>query len=567
MKKIKALLAVAACASMVLVSVHTGQASSFLPLAKAQDNNNSQVVENSKIHPNLLNLLQTNREGTVNVIVSKKPNAQGVLETAKLLGAKVKSNWDLINTFSAEMKVSLLDELASHQGVVIINEDSSLISTGFDAGNSSDVAAVQNVYNASVKADKAWARGVTGKGVTVAVVDSGISLGASNDFGHRLVGNASKYDNVQDQYGHGTHVAAIIAGDGTASNGKYVGIAPGANILNVKYSNENGVSTEGDLLNALKWIYDNKDIHNIRVVNISSTVGAKSRYTESPTAAAVELLWGAGVVVVTSAGNNGYDDCAICSAPANDPFVITVGAVDDNGTKYLGDDFQKPWSSEGYTMSGVFKPEIMAPGTNIVSYMPTGKNRNVKPENIVDGAYFKMGGTSMAAPVVSGVVALMLEANPDLTPNQIKWIINSTGRDFWEFKEQYLATLSKEQKDNLDIDEVHHSYYRTHNGNYGIINADAAVYYALRYTTESIPSANLNYALSPYITGSNGTTFVDAESNGTWANGTWANGTWANGTWANGTWANGTWANGTWANGTWANGTWANGTWANVYWK
>jgi serine protease AprX len=544
MKKIKALLALAACASMVLVSVHTGQASAFLPKEKVQKEEKLQVSESSKIHPNLLNLLQTNREGTVNVIVSKKPNAQGVLETAKLLGAKIQSDWEFINTFSAEMKVSMLDELAAHDGVLVINEDSKVISTstGFDATNSADVAEIRNTYNATVKAEHAWAQGVTGKGVTVAVVDSGISRQSANDFGSRFIGHVSLSDNVQDNFGHGTHVAGIIAGDGTASHGKYVGIAPGANILSVKYTDNKGMSSEADLVNALQWIYENKDHYNIRVVNISSTVGTNSNYKQSATAAAVELLWASGVVVVVSAGNNGYDSCSTCSAPANDPFVITVGAIDDNGTKYLGDDFQKPWSSKGRTMAGVSKPEIMAPGTNMVSYMPHGSNRNVKPENVVDGSYFKMGGTSMAAPVVSGVVALMLEANPHLTPNQVKWLLQYTGRDYIEFKDRFLNHLTKNEKDNLDIDNVHTNYTRWNSGDSGIVNADLAVYYALNYRTDSIPSANQDYVVSPLITESSNST----ESNVTWANVTWANVTWANVTWANVTWANVTWANVYW---------------------
>ncbi|OZM56499.1 hypothetical protein CIB95_12040 [Lottiidibacillus patelloidae] len=546
MKKIKALLGLAACASMILVSVHSGQASSVLPLGQVKQQDN---LETSKIHPNLVDLLNTNREGTVNVIVSKKPGSTGVLETAKLLGATIKSEWEFINTFSAEIKVSLLDELAAHEGVLVINEDSKIVSTGFDVTNSSDVAAIQNTYNSAVQVEGAWARGITGKGVTVAVVDSGVSQSERNDFGERLIGRVTLNSNVQDEFGHGTHVASIIAGDGTASNGKYVGIAPGANILSVKYSNANGMSTEADLVDALQWIFENRQDYNIRVVNISSTVGTKSRYTESATAAAVELLWASGVVVVTSSGNNGYDSCSTCSAPANDPFVITVGAVDDNGTEYLGDDFQKPWSSKGVTMSGVSKPEVMAPGTNIVAYMPYGNNRNVKPENVVDGAYFKMGGTSMAAPVVSGVVALMLEANPDLTPNQIKWILQATGRDYLEFKDRFLRQLSKEQKDNLDIDNVHHSYRAYSSGDYGIVNADAAVYYAVNYQTSSIPSANMNFTFSPMIWGND------------------SNVTFSNATWSNATWSNATWSNATWSNATWSNATWSNATWSNVYWK
>ncbi|MEK6263953.1 MAG: S8 family serine peptidase [Clostridium sp.] len=224
----------------------------------------------------------------------------------------------------------------------------------------------------------------------------------------------------------------------------------------------------------------------MRVVNISSTVSVKQKYTESAVNAACEQLWKAGVVVVVSAGNLGGQVDSTSYAPANDPFVITVGAVDDNGTKNINDDFMKPWSSSGPTLDNVMKPDIVAPGAHITSYIPAGALRNSAPQNIVDNAYFKMGGTSMAAPVVSGVVALMLQVNPTWTPDQVKWVLKNTATPY--------------------LNQV--------NGTPGIVDADFASYY------KNPQSANQGVALSPLLDAGTGTI---SYNNMSWANMSWAN--------------------------------------------
>lgn len=454
----------------------------------------------SKIHPAVLQQIRESPDRVLHVIVSKVPGSHPESKAIRL-GAEITSKWDFINIFAVEIKASQIPALAAAGGIRMINTVSSITDTEdplYIEGFQMSTDSVTNSYNATVKADMVWNAGYYGEGVTAAVVDSGINNESPSDFGSRILAN-EKFNAttiyMSDRYGHGTHVAGIIAGDGRNSQGKYVGIAPKANLINVKYSNDEGCANEEDLINALQWVYDNRATYNIRIVNISSTVDAIQSYTESAACAAVEQLWKAGVVVVVSAGNLGSSLDAVSHAPANDPFVITVGAIDDMSTKTLQDDFVKLWSSCGTTLDGVNKPDILAPGARIVSYMPSGILRSQAPANIVDTSYFKMGGTSMAAPMVSGVVALMLQVNPELTPDQVKWVISNSMR----------------------------AYDKQAPGTPGIIDAQAAVF--LDRFGGIIGTANQGLTLSPLL---DPNTAVICYDNMGWSNMGWSNMGWSN---------------------------------------
>lgn len=189
----------------------------------------------------------------------------------------------------------------------------------------------------------------------------------------------------------------------------------------------------------LQWVLENKDRHNIRVVNLSINSAVPESYHTNPLNAAVEILWFNGIVVVVSAGNNGSGaDNGILYPPANDPFVITVGAVDDRGTVDRADDVLASYSAYSATADGHAKPEIVAPGSNIVSLLASNSAELVRghPDHRVDGFaggkdyYFRMSGTSMAAGVVSGAAALLLQDEPDLNPDQVKYRLMATAAPF-----------------------------------------------------------------------------------------------------------------------------------------
>lgn len=276
-----------------------------------------------------------------------------------------------------------------------------------------------------------WEKDVQGQGVTVAVIDSGIS--PSKDFGDRLIAQVSfneKAETPNDSYGHGTHVAGIIGGNGAVSDGLYQGVAPQVNLIGLKVSDDTGMAYESDTVAALQWVLENKDKYNIRVVNLSLNSTLEQTYHESAVDLASELLWFNGVVVVASAGNRSLDGnfYTITASPANDPFIITVGASLENGTSDPADDYIGLFSAHGKTVDGFVKPDIIAPGYNIVSVLSSDSTwAKQNPERVEgDGYYFRLSGTSMAAPIVSGAAALLLQVEPNLTPDQVKYrLINS----------------------------------------------------------------------------------------------------------------------------------------------
>jgi serine protease AprX len=297
-------------------------------------------------------------------------------------------------------------------------------------------------YPYSVLAPQAWAS-ATGAGVGVAVIDTGID-GALPDFAgadgaSRVVASVvtdPSATTAADTYGHGTHVAGIIAGNGRNRApddplaGKYVGIAPDADLISIKAGGDDGHATILDAIYGLQFVVEHKDDFNIRVVNLSLESTVAQSYRTDPLDAAVESAYFSGILVVAAAGNQGATEDAANYAPGNDPFALSVGAVDDQGTDGRGDDGFAEWSSVGHTQDGFAKPEIGAPGAHIVSTLaPDSAFASLCPSCIVDGEYIRAGGTSMAAPVVSGLAALVLERHPDWTPDQLKSTIIATGRN------------------------------------------------------------------------------------------------------------------------------------------
>lgn len=257
--------------------------------------------------------------------------------------------------------------------------------------------------------------GITGKNIGIAVLDTGISNHI--DLNDNLV-CFKDYINMRktayDDNGHGSHVSGIIAGNGYKSKGRFKGIAPDSKIIMLKCLDKSGNGKIDNAEKGLDFIIDNRDRFNIRIVNIS--VGSIKKTDDNETerlVKAVEELWKLGFVVIVAAGNNGPDKGSV-TAPGNAKSVITVGASDDNMVS--GNDRRKNYSGRGPTEICVVKPEIVCPGTGIISC----NNKN---------GYSTKSGTSMAVPIVSGIVALMLERKPDLTNKEIKKKMYETAID------------------------------------------------------------------------------------------------------------------------------------------
>lgn len=277
---------------------------------------------------------------------------------------------------------------------------------------------VRNLVHASY----AHKLGYIGSGVTVAVMDTGIV--AHPDFDHRIQlfrDYTSGKQKMYDDNGHGTHVAGIIGGSGFASHGKYMGIAPGCNLAIIKVLDKSGNGSTNQVIQALKWLINNKDKYNIRILNVSVGMLTSAKQEERRRLIeAVEDVWNHNIVVVAAAGNNGPKEGSI-TIPGMCKSIITVGSCDDD-IKHKPPGLIRGYSGRGPTEGCVIKPEITAPGTAIMSCTPQNMSYEIK------------SGTSMATPVVSGVIALMLDKYPSLTPAQVKIRMYETAVDIGKEK-------------------------------------------------------------------------------------------------------------------------------------
>jgi serine protease AprX len=384
------------------------------------------------------------RAASAESIVQFKPGvtAATARATVTAAGARVTRDLHIINAVGADVGDDAARRLAQDPDVVRVSPAAPVRSTATTLVNTSGLS---TSYNASVFAEKLWnSNGLTGKGVGVAVIDTGVAgdlpdfRTSVSDATSRVVASVVTNPDATtagDTYGHGTHVAGILAGNGNnrpagdALRGKYVGVAPDADLVSIKASDDDGAASVIDVIYGIQFAVDHADEYNIRVINLSLESAVAQSYKTDPLDAAVESAWLHGIVVVAAAGNRGPVADAVRYAPGNDPYVITVGGADDRGTKGTADDDSTSWGSIGTTQDGFAKPEVIAPGAHIVSTLAPGSAfTQLCPACVRDGSYFQAGGTSMSAPVVSGVVALLLQKYPAWTPNQVKGALMKTSR-------------------------------------------------------------------------------------------------------------------------------------------
>ena len=260
-----------------------------------------------------------------------------------------------------------------------------------------------------------------GKGITIAFLDTGIS--PTEDFRGRITVFKDLINGKKEPYddnGHGTHVAGIACGNGSLSNGKYKGIAPQAQIAVLKTLDSDGKGSAANILAGIQWIADNSEKYNIRIVNLS--IGTASTSSDDPLVRASEALWDKGITVVTAAGNNGPAPCSI-SSPGISRKVITVGSSDDSSETSIWGAALKNFSGRGPTLDCIVKPDVLAPGSNIVSCL--NKGYPAKKE-VKDGYYQILSGTSMSTPMVSGAIAALLEKYPSLSPDDVKFMLKKS---------------------------------------------------------------------------------------------------------------------------------------------
>jgi serine protease AprX len=346
-----------------------------------------------------------------------------------------------------------------------------------------------------------------------------------------------------DGRGHGSMVASMAAGEAPG----YAGASPTSNLIDVDVMNDSGMALTSDVIRAADWILANKDAYGIRVANFSLHSTALASIRVHPLNRAVQKLWLAGVVVVAAATNTPMvDSCPgdaakglgtprVPFSPANDPFVITVGALDINGTAQIGDDSMAPWSAHGYTCEGWAKPEIAAAGRFMVGAVPANASlASEQPSKVVAPGYMQLSGTSFSAAVMSGIVAQLLARHPDWTPDDVKGALMKTARR--------VVNASQLAQGRGQVNSVR------------------------GFTVQTVPNPHL--ALNQFVgpdtaEGANGNAFnvaswYDAmKLSAAWDSAAWAEAGWADAAWNEAAWFDAAWAEAAWAEAAWADAAWA----------
>jgi serine protease AprX len=385
-------------------------------------------------------LASASPERRVEVIIQLRPGVDAAAGRAlvRSMGGQPGLGLPIINGLSARLTAAAARRLGASPLVHAVSLNAAIRSTTLASPTPGTLA---TSFDQSTGATRLWNR-TTGAGVGVAVIDTGVtgdlpdfqtSQGSSTS---RVVASAVVDPNAttaDDTYGHGTAVAGLVAGNGwdRASGdplyGEYAGTAPNANLIAIKIADDSGAATILDAIYGLQFAVDHQADYNIRVLNLSFRSTSEQSYTTDPLDAAVEQAWFHGITVVAAAGNLGSAPDAVSYAPANDPYVITVGATNTQGTTSSSDDVETSWSSRGMTQDGFQKPDVLAPGAHIVSTMAPGSSfATACPTCVIGGAYFQLSGTSLAAPIVAGIAADLLAVHPGWTPAMVKGAIVNT---------------------------------------------------------------------------------------------------------------------------------------------
>jgi serine protease AprX len=480
--------------------------------------------------PGLLAQAQANPKANFNVVLMGVDRPTGWLakQIGDLDGPKsIRRQYTSINGVAARLTGKQIVKLAQNGHVESITNDSPVTLAG-SLSNKQRWPFVSGVQ-------KFWANGSSAATPTIAVVDSGIDASRA-DFGGRVVAQVNLTslagNSPGDGRGHGTFVAGIAAGSGD----NYAGAAPASKLVSLDVMDDNGMAMTRDVIAAADWILANKDKYGIRVANFSLHSSQPNSFMYDPLDKAVERLWFSGVVVVAAAGNYGIDGhpSGVPFAPGNDPFVITVGADDIDGSTSTNDDYAAPWSAYGYTLDGFAKPDVAAPGRFMVGPVPASATLPVeRPASVVGPGYMQLSGTSFAAPIVAGGAAQILAVHPTWSPDQVKGALMLTA------------------KRAGDADPLSEGA--------GVVDVSQAVAVA------SAP--NPNAGLRPFVKPDAAGGVVPAFDAASWASTAKANASWASASWSDASWASASWSSASWASASWASASWASASWSDASWS
>ena len=486
------------------------------------------------------------------VLVTAQGGVDAAAQAVRAAGGRVTSPLPLVDGVAATVPADRLAGLSATAGVLAVTADrqASFEAARYEPSSSSSSFAL------SSQADAAWSGGNTGRGVGIAVLDTGVS--EVEDFAGRLVHgpDLSGEGSTVDTFGHGTVMAGVAAGSGaasvTAGEAPRTGVAPQATVVAVKVAGRDGAVDVSTILQGMHWVSSYREQYNIRVLNLSWGTDSTQDPDVDPLNYAVQRLWQEGIVVVVAAGNDG-PRAGTVAKPADDPMVLSVGAYDDKGDTNERNDVLAPWSSRGPTAAGTAKPELVAPGRTLVAVRSPGSAVEVEnPKALVAPGYVKGSGTSQAAAVVSGLAALVVAARPELTPDQVKRVLTRSG-----------APLTSGQPAGSGSGRVRLAAALT--ADPGPARWQAATARGLG----SLDASRGTSRVEVVCPGSDAPTLLTGEVDArceAWTGSRWTGSRWTGDAWTGSRWTEQAWSGSRWTGSRWTGGTWTGASWSGDAW-
>jgi serine protease AprX len=522
------------------------------------------------------------------------------------LGGHVGRHISIIDGFAATVNANDIGRLRTAPGVMEVSLDAPLHLTALVNGydQTTDPTSLFNTAE-TVGARAYWYKGFTGKGVDVALLDSGVvPVNGLTTPGKVVNGPDLSFDSqipgrmYLDAYGHGTHMAGIIAGRDDAvvpgvtayntDKTDFLGIAPDSRIVNVKVADSGGAVDVSQVIAAIDWVVQHRTDNglNIRVLNLSFGTDSTQPYVLDPLAFAAEVAWRSGIVVVAAVGNGGSAALGV-SDPAMDPYVIAVGAADTDGTVSPSDDFPATFSAWG---NGTRNPDLLAPGVHLASLRNPGStiDQLYGSTATVGGRFFRGSGTSQATAVMSGAAALAIQQHPTYTADMIKRLLVKTatplqqpssggllggggllGLGVLSTTTPYPATQQGSGEVNLrsalgnSVSTLYTQSYAPSQGTGTLEGARGSL-----HVTDNVTGITLNGEKDIFGTAWNSATMAQLEAAGqSWSGGTWNGQTWSGQSWSGQSWSGQSWSGQSWSGQSWSGQSWSGQSWSGQSWS
>ncbi len=505
----------------------------------------------------------------ISVIVREAPGAGDLPEQlVEQSGGTVGRQLSIINGFTADVPVSAVEWLDDSPAIEEVTPNAPLKLQADNYNPGSDLGSIDHTTKV-MGATKYWQAGFTGRGVDVAIVDSGVSpVAGLNGKGKVVRGPDLSFESQApnlrylDSFGHGTFMAGLIAGyERGEANRDYDGVAPGARIVSIKVADAHGATDVSQVIAAIDWVvqYGHSGGLNVRVLNLSFGTYSTQPYALDPLAFAAEVAWHHGIFVVVAAGNDSGNSGRLMD-PAVDPYVMAVGAADPNGTVSVQDDTLLAFSARG---DGIRNPDLVAPGKSLQGLRVPGSYIDVAyPGGRINDRFFRGSGTSQSAALVSGAAALVIQQRPEITPDELKALLTSTaqelpaadargqGAGMIDLREA-LNTPTAPAQQTWPHSTGNGSLEKARGGNHlvrdGVALKGERDIFGRRFRSSSMAAS--------------------AAAGTSWSGGTWNRSTWSGNEWSGNEWSANEWSGTSWSGNEWSANEWSANEWSANEWS